>query len=221
VQRTSTPSAASAAPVGRGRAEAPTRVEPVTFIDTTRRAGVEIADTDLASARTRFEQELERDPKNAETQNNLGVVLERLGFVPSAIGRFSDAVALDRRNWVYHFNLAHAASLQMDWNRAAAEYAAVTELFPANFAAQYNMAFALHSGGNEAAAVKAFEKAIALAPGDPASHLSLAVSLESVGRSGDAVAEYEQYLHMVPGARDAAAVTARIQSLSPDSTSRN
>jgi tetratricopeptide (TPR) repeat protein/ribosomal protein L40E len=222
VQRTSTQSAASAtAPVARGRAETATPIQPIAFVDTSRRSSMDIADADLADARKRFEEALEHNSKDADTQNNLGVVLERLGFVPSAIRHLSEAVALDRRNWAYHFNLAHAASLQLDWNRAASEYAAVTELFPSNSAAQYNLAFALHSSGNEAAAVTAFEKAIALAPGDPAPHLSLAVSLESVGRSSDAAAEYERYLQMVPGTRDAAAVKARIQSLSPETSPRD
>src|SRR5262249_13425094 len=88
------------------------RIEPVVFVESSRRATVEIADKDLPDARARFEQALQQAPKDSETLNNLGLVLERLGFVDTAVTRFSDAVSFDRRNWIYHFNFAHALSLQ-------------------------------------------------------------------------------------------------------------
>src|SRR5262249_46521038 len=127
-------------------------IDPVVFVEGSRRATMEIGDKDLPDARVRFEQALQRDPKDTETLNNLGLVLERLGFVDTAVARFSDAVSFDQRNWIYHFNLGRALSLQKNWRRAASEYAAAVELFPANFAAQYNMAVALHQSGDEAEA---------------------------------------------------------------------
>jgi tetratricopeptide (TPR) repeat protein len=192
-------------------------IDPVMFVESSRRGTVEIAEKDLPDARVRLEQTLQHDPKDTDTINNLGLIVERLGFIDTAVARFSEAVALDRRNWMYHFNLARAFSLQKDWHHAATEYAAALELFPANFAAQYNMAVALHQSGNEAEAITAFEKAIALAPGDPAAHLSLAVSLEATGRPDDASSEYRRYLEMLPGAADAAAVKARLQTLTHES----
>jgi len=197
--------------------QASDRIEQVTFVDAPRRSTVLVTDTELADARTRYEQALERDPKNADTLNNLGLALERLGFVDSAVVRFSEAVNVDRRNWIYHFNLAHAMALRQDWNHAATEYGAALEIFPGNFPAQYNMAIAFHLASNEPEAVKAFEKAVELAPGDPASHLSLAISLEASGHPDDALNEYRRYLQMVPTAQDATAVNARIRSLSHDS----
>jgi tetratricopeptide (TPR) repeat protein/ribosomal protein L40E len=210
--------AAVAAPAGVAtQAPTSTHIEQVTFADTTRRSSVLIPENDLANARARFEKDLERDPKNADTLNNLGLTLERLGFVDSAVGKLSEAVALDRRNWIYHFNLAHVMSLRQDWNHAASEYAASLEIFADNYAAQYDLAVAYHMSGNEPDAIKAYEKATKMAPGDPAAHLSYAITLDASGRPDDAVSEYRQYLQLVPTARDAAAVSARIQSLSHDS----
>jgi Flp pilus assembly protein TadD len=206
--------AADAAPP---RLQPVAHIDPVMFVESSRRGTVEIAETDLADARVRFEQALQRDPKDSETLNNLGLVLERLGLVDKAVTRLSNAVSFDRSNWIYHFNLARALSLQNQWNRAASEYAAAVELFPANFAAQYNMAVALHRSGDEPAAITAFQKAIELAPGDPAAHLSLAVSLEAGGRPDDASSEYRRYLEMMPGAADAGAVKARLQTLTHES----
>lgn len=210
-------SAAAPASVAPASTATTTHIEQVTFIDTTRRSSVLIPENDLANARARFEEALERDPKNADTLNNLGVTLERLGFVDSAVGRLSEAVAIDRRNWIYHFNLARVMSLRQDWSHAVSEYAASLEIFADNYAAQYNLAVAYHLSGNEPDAVKAFEKAIRMAPGDPAAHLSYALTLEASGRPDDAVSEYRQYLQLSPKARDAAAVSARIQSLSRES----
>ena len=221
VARASTPATAAAsgtpAAVAAARTQGPPRIQQVMFVDAPRRANMETADADLAATRTRLEQAVQQDPKNAETMNSLGLALERLGFVASALARYSAAVELDRGNWLFHFNLAHAASLQQNWNRAAQEYSAAVELFPANFAAQYDMAIALHMASNEPEAVKAYQKAIELAPGDPASHLSLAISLEAAGRSDEAVSEFRRYLQMVPTAQDAPAVTSRIQSLTHES----
>ena len=207
---------AAAATVAPAQTQTATHIEQVTFVDT-RRGSVLIPENDLANARTRFEDALARDPKNADTLNNLGLTLERLGFVDSAVARLSEAVALDRRNWTYHFNLAHAMSLRQDWNRAASEYAASLEIFADNYAAQYNLAVAYHLSSNEPEAIKAYEKAARMAPGDPAVHVSYALTLEASGRPDDAVSEYRKYLQMVPTARDAAAVSARIRSLSRES----
>ncbi len=195
-----------------------TQVEQVIFVDSPRRGTAPIADADLASTRTSLEQALQRDPKNVDTLNSLGLTLERLGFIDSAFARLSEAVAVDPRNWIYHFNLAHVMSLRQDWMHAASEYAAVLEIFPENYAAQYNMAVAYHFSGNEPAAIKAFQRAIEMAPGDPAAHLSYGLSLEASDRPDDAMSEYRNYLQMVPTAHDAAAVNARIQALSHQSS---
>jgi tetratricopeptide (TPR) repeat protein len=192
-------------------------IDPVMFIAGSRRGTAEIADNALVDARVRFEQALERDPRDADSLNNLGLVLERLGFVDTAVTRFTVAASVDPRNWTYHFNLARALSLQKNWNRAATEYGAVVELFPNYFPAQYNMAVALHQSGDVPAAINAFEKAIVMAPGEPATHLSLAVSLEAGGRPDEASSEYRRYLEMLPGAADAGAVKAHLQALSHES----
>jgi len=218
IRRASPQQATAAAASVRTPAQQQTQghIEQVTFVDAPRRASMSV-DGQPADTRTRLEEALERDPRNAEILNNLGMTLEHLGFVDSAIARFSAAVAVDPRNWIYHFNVAHAASLQQNWNRAASEYAASLEIFPDNYPAQYNLAVARHLSSNEPEAIKAFERAIQMAPGDPAAHLSLALSLEASGRTDDAVSEYRKYLQMVPTARDAAAVNARIVALGHNS----
>ncbi len=191
-----------------------TSVEPVRFVDTPGRGAADFQDADLAETRAQFEDAVRQDPRDAEAQNNLGLILERLKLYDAAVKCFSDAAAIDGHNWVYHFNLAHASSLQQRWRRAATEYAAVVELTPTNYAARYNLGVALHFSSNEPEAIKAYKRAIDMAPDDPAPHLSLAVSLESSGDAAGALNEYRQYLEMAPTATNAIAVKAHIQALS-------
>lgn len=192
-------------------------VEPIVFIDTTRRGVSPIADRDLDETRVRLEHAVQNDPKDADAQNNLGLVLERLKSLDAAVDHLSQAVALDSRNWIYHFNLAHVLSQQRRWNRAASEYAATAEIIPGDYAVQYDLAAALHMSSNEPAAIRAFEKAIELAPDEPGTHLALAVSLDAGGRADDALMEYRRYLEMAPVSANAGAVKARMQSLSRQS----
>jgi Flp pilus assembly protein TadD len=192
-------------------------IELVRFVDTTGRGNLDVSDADLAATRSRLEEAVAREPKNADALNSLGLVLERLGLFEPAAARFSAASAIDSRNWIYHFNLAHTSSVQQRWRRAASEYAAVLEAVPGNYAAQYNLAVALHYSSDDPAAISAFQKAIALAPDEPVPHLSLAVSLDAAGRNTDALNEYRRYLQMAPAATNAAAVKSRITSLGLES----
>ena len=90
---------------------------------------------------------------------------------------------------------------------------AARDVFPADYATQYNLAMTLHHKGDEVAAIPEFEKAIALAPGEASFHLSLAASLEKAGRVPDAKREYQQYLEMAPNSVDAEMVKAHLQGL--------
>src|SRR6185436_13393334 len=203
----STPASAAAAPV------AATRIDPVAFLDTTRRGTLDFGNSDFAAAKNRFEQALKNKPDDPEIINNLGLTLERLGQIDAAIERFSQAVKIDPKSWAYHFNLAHAASGRQDWDRAIAEYRAARDIFPTDYATQYNLGLTLHRKGDEVSAIPEFEKAIELAPSEATFHLSLAASLEKVGRKADARKQYQTYLEMAPNATDADAVRAHLQGL--------
>ena len=181
-----------------------------TFLDAAKKGTAVSPGGDLA-ARARYEQTLVKRPDDAETLNNLGLTLERLGQRDDAITRFSRAAQLVPQNWAYHLNLAHALSERRDWNRAVAEYRVAAGLFPTDSATQYNFAMTLQAKGDDAAAIPVFEKAIQLAPSTPAPHLALAASLEKAGRTADARLEYQRYLDLDPSAPDAADVKTHLQ----------
>src|SRR5262245_38434930 len=101
-------------------ASVPSAIEPAAALEPPRRGSVDFLRSDLTALRARLEEELSKKPADHEVLNNLGLTLERQRQLRAAITRFETALQLDPQNWVYHFNLAHAAAAQQDWDRAIA-----------------------------------------------------------------------------------------------------
>jgi Flp pilus assembly protein TadD len=194
-------------------APAPPSLAPVSSTDAFRLGSAAFAAGNFAAARTSYEQALTQRPDDAETLNNLGLTLERLGQKADAVNRFERALSLVPEKSAYHFNLAHALGDLGQWDRAIAEYRDASRLFPTDYATQYNLAMALHKRGDDKAAIAEFQKAIALAPGEPSFHLSLGISLEQVGRVAEAFREYRTYLEMEPAAPEAAQLKAHLDAV--------
>jgi len=204
--------AASAPANATGGAASASAIEPVAFLEAPRRGVVDITGTP-ASARTRYEEALQKKPADPELLNSLGLLLERLGEVDGAIARFERAAQIEPQNWAYHFNLAHAVSQHQEWDRAVTEYRVAAGLQPADFATQYNLAMALHRKGDDAGAIAEYQKGIDQSPSVPMFHLARGVSLEKVGRTGDAQREYQTYIDMAPSAPAADGVRSHLQAL--------
>ena len=176
---------------------------------------------DPAAAQTAYEKALVQRPDDAETLNKLGQVLVAQGKIDEALPRFERAAALAPDKWLYHFNLAHAASQLLLWDRAVAEYRRASAIQAGDQATQFDLALALHKKGDEAAAIPEFEKAITLAPSDARAHLGLAIALERNGRMSDAIRSYRRFLELEPGSPDAEKLKAYLDSLNaaqPDSS---
>jgi tetratricopeptide (TPR) repeat protein len=196
-----------------GQASPSVTMWSATSLDTKRNRRPEPTNAELIAARARDEQALVKTPNDAETLNNLGLTLERLGEIDDAIARFTRAAQIGQRNWAYHFNLAHALSQRRNWDRAVNEYRIAAGLFPSDAATQCNLATVLQAKGDDAAAIPVFEKAIQLAPDEPTCHRAMAQSLEQAGRNADARRQYQLYLELSPSAPDADSVKSRLQSL--------
>ncbi len=215
----SAPPSASAAPsapaASQGAPSQPAEVSlwSATSLDAKRKGGPEPSPAQLAAARARDEESLSKNPDNAETLNNLGLTLERLGLYDEAITRFSRATQIGSRNWAFHFNLAHAYAQRQNWDRAVAEYRVAAGLYPTDGATQCNLATALQKKGADAEAIPVFEHGVQLAPSDASCHLAFAVSLEQDGRASDARREYQEYLQLAPAAPDAESVKSHLETL--------
>ena len=160
-----------------------------------------------------YDQELTKQPDNADVFNRKGQVLERLGRVSEAATCFERASALSPDSRTYHFNLARVANALGQSDRAVAAYREVVRLQPQDYAARYVLAIALQKRGDDEAAVSELQKTVALDSRDANAHLALGVSLERVGRIADAVPQYQQYIAMRPDSVDAGRLKEHLAKL--------
>jgi len=186
---------------------------PVSTFDSTHSGSVDFNNGDLAGARSKFEQAVQKNGDDPEALNDLGLTLERGGQLDDAVSRFSRAVELVPGKWSYHFNLAHVLARQQKWDTAIGEYRKAVGLFPTDYATQFNLAMALHGKGDDQGAVPEYEKAIQLAPSEASFHVALAASLERLGRLADAQREFRKYLEMEPSGPEASKVKAHLDAL--------
>jgi Flp pilus assembly protein TadD len=186
---------------------------PVSAFDSTQSGSVAFGNGDVAGARAKFEQALEKNADDPEALNDLGLTLERSGQLDDAIARFSRAAELAPAKWSYRFNLGHALARQQKWDAAIGEYRKALGLFPTDYATQFNLAMALHGKGDDRGAVPEYEKAIQLAPSEASFHVALAASLERIGRLSDAQREFRRYLEMEPAGAEAPKVKAHLDEL--------
>ena len=209
------PSAAPARSASNASADEPP------FLDSDRAGTAAYGRGDLAAALQRFQEAVDKNPRDLESLNNLGQVLTRLERAPEAIPYFERAIQLDPARWASRFNLAHAYGQQGDWTRAVAEYRTALALFPDDYATHYNLAMVLHRLGQEEAAIPELEKAIELAPGEASFRLSIGLTYERLNRGREAARAYQEYLELAPAAPDAKQVKARIDVLTQPASPEN
>jgi len=84
-------------------------------------------------ARAYFERVVKMSKKNADAWNNLGAVEYMDGSSDNAVSDYKKAVKLDRRDAIFHANLATAYFERKDYAGARREIAAAMKLDPAVF----------------------------------------------------------------------------------------
>jgi Flp pilus assembly protein TadD len=204
----SLPAADSAGPVATPAADVPR-----SFMDDNAAGSAAYGAGDFASALTKYEDAIARNPEDAEAHSNLGQVLVRLGRPAEALVHFDRAIALIQGRWAYHFNRARALKLLGRFDESIAAYRIVQQLLPDDYATIFNLGQTLHLKGDENGAVQEYLKAIALNPDDGSFRLALGISLEKLQKRAEAAAAYGEYLRLSPQAADAEKVKARIAQL--------
>ncbi len=195
---------------------APTETEPAAspkFMDSVRAGLAAYREGDLEASLASDRRAVEEQPLDADSLNNLGLVLTRLDRAAEALAFFDRAIALAPTRWAFRFNRARALGLLGDWDRSAKEYRAAGRLFPDDYVTTYNLALTLQRSGDEPAAAAEFERAVRLAPGEPSLHLSLAASLDRLGRAAEARREYGRYLDLEPDSPQREGLRNRIREL--------
>lgn len=187
--------------------------DPHAFMDAPAIARESYQKGDFESALEHLQAAVAKNPRDAESLNNLGQVLVRLEKTAEALPYFDRAIELNPDRWSYQFNRARAAGLLGQWSDCIAGYRRAQQLFPNDYATEYNLAFALHKSGDEEAAVVEYGKAIELAPDDGSFRRALGISLEKLKKNAAAAAAYAKYLELTPDAPDASQVRERIALL--------
>jgi predicted O-linked N-acetylglucosamine transferase (SPINDLY family) len=139
-----------------------------------------------AEAAARRAQQKQR--KNAETANLLGVILRRQGRLDEALRHLEESARLDRGAVA---PLINRGNVLLDLRRgaeAAEAFARAARIEPRNGELRRRHGQALHQAGRFAEAEQAFRMATRLAPDDPWSWIALANVLEQTQRIAEAQA---------------------------------
>jgi tetratricopeptide (TPR) repeat protein len=171
------------------------------------------SEADLEALRADYEAKLNDRPKDADLNNKLGQVLERMGRGEEAARHFDRAVALAPLEPAYRLNLARAAGALGQWDRSIDQYREAVRLRPKDYATLTALGLMLQKKGDDQAAVVEFQKAHKINPEGPGAALGLAMSLEKAGRIDDALKEFHQYLEITPPPADVEQVRAHIALL--------
>lgn len=190
---------------------------PVITGEAARRGLQAYAEGNMTAALAAFQQAVADQPQDAESLNNLGQVLVRLGRVPEALPLFDRAIALAPGKWSYRFNRARARGLAGDWAGAVEGYEEADGLFPDDYATLFNLGLALQKLGRHADAAPVLERAASQSEADASLLLPLGLSYEALGRNAEAIEVYRRYLEQAPASADAPAVQARLERLGSNS----
>ena len=195
-----------------GTADLPSPAE-ASSVAAPRAAAAAPSEADLEAARADYEQKLAASPNDAPLWNKLGEVLERMGRVDDAAGRFEHAVGLAPREPAYRLNLARVASKLSQWDRSIDQYREVVRLQPKDAPSLAALGLALQKKGDDQAAAVEFQKAHKFDPSLPAAALGLGTSLEKVGRVDEATQAFKDYLEIRPLPADAERVRGHLALL--------
>jgi protein O-GlcNAc transferase len=159
---------------------------------------------DQRSGRERSQREqelrarLERDPGEAETLNELGVVCFETGRRREAADLFERAVALDPRDAVFRCNLGNALAASGRPEAAVAHYREAILADPRLAQAHFLLGNALRDLGRDEEAAAAYGLAIGLDPRLAAAERQLAAVSRRLGRKEAAIAAYRRALAIEP-----------------------
>jgi tetratricopeptide (TPR) repeat protein len=186
--------------------------------DLQQKARLEYQSADFETALAGYRRAVEHDPQDAESLNNCGQVLVRLGRPAEALAYFERAIALNAETWSFHFNYARAYGLLGQWEQAVEQYTEASRLFPDDEVTEYNFGLALLKTGDAASAAEHFRRAIALSPLEADFYLSLAMASDRLGQDSETRAALLRYLELQPSGAQAASARARLAQLKTGSS---
>ncbi len=129
-----------------------------------------------------FREALERDPREASAQYNLGLALQSQGKLAEAIQHYRAAIALSDDNPMFHNNLAAALASQGSLLEAATHFETVVRLKPDYAEGHFNLGNVRMGLKDPKSAITHFQKAVKIKPDYAKAHNNLAVALKQEGQ---------------------------------------
>jgi tetratricopeptide (TPR) repeat protein/SAM-dependent methyltransferase len=149
-------------------------------------------------ARSLLEGVLEREPRNPDALQFLGLCCFQSGEIERARELIERAIVEKPRVAPYHDNLAKVLEHQGELDQALDAYRTANELEPGVADRQFNMGVVLQRIGRLEDAEHHLKQAINRNPGDVDYHFNLGYVLKSQGRHVEAVAAYRNALALNP-----------------------
>ncbi|TAL18814.1 tetratricopeptide repeat protein [bacterium] len=149
-------------------------------------------------ALTHFKISVEKEPGEAITYNNMGVLLGKMGRHEEAAEAFKKSLDINSWSWDAHFNLAVASATLRDEATALAHYLQAISINPSHWPSLYNAGLIYSGRGDYASAVPLFQKAAWLRPGNSGAYKELAIALAKTGREQESVGYFERAVEIEP-----------------------
>jgi tetratricopeptide (TPR) repeat protein len=141
---------------------------------------------------------VEKSPKKARPQNNLGVVLYERGYIDEAMKHFSEALRVDPDYAGAHFNLGLVFANQENLDVAIRHYKEAVRIEPDYADAHNNLGVALKRQGRVDEAIRNYREALRIFPHFAKAHHGLGVALVSQGRVDEGIRHYNEALRIKP-----------------------
>jgi predicted O-linked N-acetylglucosamine transferase (SPINDLY family) len=152
----------------------------------------------LEEARRIYQAILDVEPRHAEVQNNLGVLLKSLRELPAAEARYRQAIILRPDYYDAHGNLGNLLLAAGRLFEAEAIYRHGLRINPHHAVAHYNLGNAFLAIQRLDDALTCFRQAIRLKPDHAGAYTDLGNTLKGMGRLSEAEAVHQQALLLNP-----------------------
>jgi Tfp pilus assembly protein PilF len=154
---------------------------------------------DVNRAKELYARALDRDPRNAELYNNIGMLYKTTGELDRAEDAYRHAVALNPKLGVAWSNLGVLLDARGRRKEAISALQQAIAVDPANVGVKVNLALQYHAAGLYIDARRLLEEAVRINPAMPEAQYALARTLEALGDRSSAILHYDLFLNTSNG----------------------
>jgi Tfp pilus assembly protein PilF len=143
-----------------------------------------------------------KNPLNPRAHYNLGIALEKKGFLDKAISEYSIAVRISPEYADAHNNLGNVLARKGREKAAIGHYLKAIRINPKLAKAHYNLGLSLVEKGDLKGAISHYSEAISVDPGYADAHYNLGLVLYRCGDLDGAINHFSKSLQIKPGLAD-------------------